>query len=56
MPQEPKERPANQPWPTFARLYKETSSMEEGFETQRAEYVYNTDSVNFRAPMRTRPR
>ena len=47
MPQEPKERPANQPWPTFARLYKETSSMEEGFETQRAEYVYNTDSVNF---------
>ena len=47
MPQEPKERPANQPWPTFARLYKETSSMKEGFETQRAEYVYNTDSVNF---------
>lgn len=47
MPQEPKERPANQPWPTFARLYKETSSMEEGIETQRAEYVYNTDSVNF---------
>ena len=47
MPQEPKQRPDNQPWPTFARLYKETSSMEEGFETQRAEYVYNTDSVNF---------
>ena len=37
MPQEPSERPANQPWPTFARLYQKTSSMEEGFETQRAE-------------------
>ena len=47
MPQEPSERPANQPWPTFARLYQKTSSMEEGFETQRAEYVYSTDSVNF---------
>ncbi len=47
MPQEPNERPDNQPWPTFARLYQKTSSMEEGFETGRAEYVYNTDSVNF---------
>jgi glutamate synthase (NADPH) small chain len=42
MPQEPTERPDNQPWPTFARLYKETTSMKEG-----GEYVYNTDSVNF---------
>ncbi len=42
MPQEPVERPDNQPWPTFARLYKETTSMKEG-----GEYVYNTDSVNF---------
>ena len=42
MPQEPSERPANQPWPTFARLYQKTSSMEEG-----GEYIYSTDSVNF---------
>ncbi len=42
MPQEPSERPDNQPWPTFARLYKETTSMKEG-----GEYLYNTDSVNF---------
>ncbi|NEG69185.1 glutamate synthase subunit beta [Bifidobacterium choloepi] len=42
MPKEPATRPDNQPWPTFARLYQETSSMEEG-----GEYVYNTDSVNF---------
>lgn len=47
MPQEPTERPDNQPWPTFARLYQKTTSMDEGFETQRAEYVYSTDSVNF---------
>ncbi|RYQ54529.1 glutamate synthase subunit beta [Bifidobacterium pseudolongum] len=42
MPQEPTSRPDNQPWPTFARLYQKTSSMEEG-----GEYIYNTDSVNF---------
>ncbi|KFI65964.1 glutamate synthase subunit beta [Bifidobacterium cuniculi] len=42
MPQEPTSRPDSQPWPTFARLYQKTSSMEEG-----GEYVYNTDSVNF---------
>ena len=42
MPKEPDERPDNQPWPTFARLYQKTSSMEEG-----GTYVYSTDSVNF---------
>lgn len=42
MPKEPSTRPDNQPWPTFARLYQKTSSMEEG-----GEYVYNTDSVGF---------
>ncbi len=42
MPKEPTERPDNQPWPTFARLYQKTSSMQEG-----GEYVYNTDSVRF---------
>ncbi|MBM6699380.1 glutamate synthase subunit beta [Bifidobacterium pullorum subsp. saeculare] len=42
MPKEPAERPDNQPWPTFARTYQKTSSMEEG-----GEYLYNTDSVNF---------
>ena len=42
MPQEPTSRPDNQPWPTFARLYQKTSSMEEG-----GEYIYNTDSVSF---------
>lgn len=42
MPQEPTKRPDNQPWPTFARLYQKTSSMEEG-----GEYIYNTDSVQF---------
>lgn len=42
MPKEPSERPDNQPWPTFARLYQKTTSMAEG-----GEYLYNTDSVNF---------
>ena len=42
MPKEPDERPDNQPWPTFARLYQKTSSMEEG-----GTYVYSTDSINF---------
>lgn len=42
MPKEPSTRPDNQPWPTYARLYQKTSSMEEG-----GDYLYNTDSVNF---------
>ncbi len=42
MPQEPTSRPDNHPWPTFARLYQKTSSMEEG-----GEYIYTTDSVSF---------
>ena len=42
MGKEPSERPANQPWPTYARIYQKTSSMEEG-----GTYVYNTDSVEF---------
>lgn len=42
MPKEPTERPDDQAWPTYARLYQRTSSMEEG-----GEYLYNTDSVNF---------
>lgn len=42
MPKEPTDRPGNQPWPTFARLYKETSSMEEG-----GTYIYNVDSLEF---------
>ena len=42
MPQEPDSRPGNQPWPTYARTYQKTSSMEEG-----GTYVYNTDSVAF---------
>lgn len=42
MPKEPSSRPDNAPWPTFARTYQKTSSMEEG-----ATYVYNVDSVEF---------
>lgn len=42
MPKEPSARPDGQPWPTYARLYQKTSSMEEG-----GDYLYNTDSVNF---------
>lgn len=56
MPQEPKERPANQPWPTFARLYKETSSMEEGFETRAPNTCTTPTRSTSRAPTRTRPR
>lgn len=41
-PKEPKERPANQPWPTYARLYTKTSSMQEG-----GTYEYDTDTVSF---------
>lgn len=42
MPKEPSSRPDNAPWPTFARTYQKTSSMEEG-----GTYVYNVDSVEF---------
>ncbi|WP_314686248.1 glutamate synthase subunit beta [uncultured Bifidobacterium sp.] len=42
MPKEPDARPDGQPWPTYARLYQKTSSMEEG-----GTYVYDTDSVEF---------
>ncbi len=42
MPKEPDDRPANQPWPTFARRYQKTSSMEEG-----GTYLYNVDSLEF---------
>ena len=42
MPKEPDSRPDGQPWPTFARLYQKTSSMEEG-----GTYMYSTDSVDF---------
>lgn len=42
MSKEPDIRPDGQPWPTYARLYQKTSSMEEG-----GTYVYDTDSVEF---------
>ncbi|PLS30898.1 dihydropyrimidine dehydrogenase subunit A [Bifidobacterium margollesii] len=42
MGQEPTERPDSQPWPTFARLYQKTSSMEEG-----GTYIYSTDSMEY---------
>lgn len=42
VPKEPSSRPDNAPWPTFARTYQKTSSMEEG-----GTYVYNVDSVEF---------
>lgn len=42
MPKEPTERPDSQPWPTYARTYQKTSSMEEG-----GKYLYDTDSVEF---------
>lgn len=42
MSKEPDERPDGQPWPTYARTYQKTSSMEEG-----GTYVYDTDSVRF---------
>ncbi|MBB2954871.1 glutamate synthase (NADPH/NADH) small chain [Bifidobacterium commune] len=41
-PKEPSARPDNQPWPTYARLYQQTTSMEEG-----GTYEYNTDTVGF---------
>ncbi|WEV74746.1 glutamate synthase subunit beta [Bifidobacterium sp. ESL0798] len=41
-PKEPSVRPDNQPWPTYARLYQPTTSMEEG-----GTYEYNTDTVSF---------
>lgn len=42
MPQEPAVRPDSQPWPTYARTYQKTSSMQEG-----GTYLYSTDSVAF---------
>ncbi|MFT9398110.1 MAG: glutamate synthase subunit beta [Bifidobacterium psychraerophilum] len=42
MPQEPADRPDANPWPTYARTYQKTSSMEEG-----GTYLYSTDSVEF---------
>ena len=42
MPREPSERPDNQPWPMYSRLYSKTTSMQEG-----GTYVYNTDSVRY---------
>ncbi|WP_300766607.1 glutamate synthase subunit beta [uncultured Bifidobacterium sp.] len=42
MSKEPDSRPDNQPWPTYARTYQKTSSMEEG-----GTYVYDTDSLKF---------
>ena len=44
MPREPDERPDSQPWPTYARTYQKTSSMEEG-----GSYIYDIDSVEFLA-------
>lgn len=41
-PKEPTKRPDKDPWPTYARTYQKTSSMEEG-----GEYLYSTDSVEF---------
>lgn len=40
--QEPDTRPSRQPWPTYARTYQKTTSMNEG-----GSYLYNTDSVSF---------
>jgi glutamate synthase (NADPH/NADH) small chain len=42
MSKEPEERPDSQPWPTYARTYQKTTSMEEG-----GEYMYDVDSVEF---------
>ncbi|MFT8593308.1 MAG: glutamate synthase subunit beta [Bifidobacterium sp.] len=43
-PKEPDHRPDKDPWPTYARTYQKTSSMEEG-----GQYLYSTDSVEFEA-------
>lgn len=42
MPQPSVDRPANWPWPTFPKLYKVSTSMEEGGET-----LYSTSTVEF---------
>ncbi len=42
MPQPPVERPTNWPWPTFPKLYKVSTSMEEGGET-----LYSASTVEF---------
>lgn len=41
-PKEPQSRPDGQPWPTYARTYQKTTSMQEG-----GEYLYNVDTVGF---------
>lgn len=41
-PKEPSSRPDNRPWPTYARLYNPTSSMEEG-----GHYEYAVDSLEY---------
>ena len=41
-PCEPTERPDDQPWPTYARLYQKTTSMAEG-----GTYEYSVDSLEF---------
>ena len=41
-PREPSSRPDNRPWPTYARLYNPTSSMEEG-----GHYEYAVDSLEY---------
>ncbi|MFT3942648.1 MAG: glutamate synthase subunit beta [Ancrocorticia sp.] len=42
LPQPSVDRPANWPWPTFPKLYKVSTSMEEGGET-----LYSTSTVEF---------
>ncbi len=42
MPQPPIERPGSWPWPTFPKLYKVSTSMQEGGET-----LYSTSTVEF---------
>ena len=42
MPQPSVDRPANWPWPTFPKLYKVSTSMEEGGDT-----LYSTSTVEF---------
>lgn len=46
MPQLPEERPANWPWPTFPKLYKVSTSMEEGM-AQGSKTLYSTSTVEF---------
>lgn len=43
-PKEPVTRPDDHPWPTYARMYQRTTSMQEG-----GTYLYDTDSTAFSA-------